>query len=165
MDEIAEREERPMSLRLVLDTNIWLDWLVFDDPGVAPVKASVASGDAEIFITEACEQELARVLAYTFRKKVLDSAVQTTCLAQFRRAARIHAPSHLRERGKESVVAALPVCKDPDDQKFLELARDCRADWLLTKDRDLLVFARRKYHYLPFRIVTPAQFARARSAA
>ena len=156
-----------MPMRLVLDTNIWLDWLVFDDPGVAPIKASVEAGGAEIFITEACEQELARVLAYTLRKKVLDTAAQTTCLAQFRRAARIHTPTLPlpRERGRELFVAALPVCKDPDDQKFLELARDCLANFLVTKDRDLLVFARRKYHYLTFRIVTPAQFTRARSAA
>jgi len=57
------------------------------------------------------------------------------------------------------------VCKDPDDQKFLEtrarLPRRLAAD----QDRDLLVFARRKYQYLPFRIVTPAQFARALSVA
>lgn len=154
-------------MRLVLDTNIWLDWLVFDDPCVVPIRASVASGDAEIFITEACEQELARVLAYTFRKKVLDPAAQTTCLAQFRRAARIHDPTLplSSEPGRDFFDAALPVCKDPDDQKFLVLARDCRADWLLTKDRDLLVYARRKYQYLPFRIVTPAQFTRARSSA
>lgn len=154
-------------MRLVLDTNIWLDWLVFDDPGIAPIRAAVEAGGAEIYITEACEQELARVLAYPFRKKVLDAAAQTTRLAQFRRVARIHAPTPplSSEPVREFFVAALPVCKDPDDQKFLELARDCRADWLLTKDRDLLVFARRKYQYLPFRIVTPAQFTRARSAA
>lgn len=156
-----------MSLRLVLDTNIWLDWLVFDDPGIAPIRTAVEAGGAEIYITKACEQELARVLGYTFRKKVLDAAAQTIRLEQFRRAARIHAPTPplSGEPGPEFFVAALPVCKDPDDQKFLELARDCRADWLLTKDRDLLVFARRKYQYLPFRIVTPAQFTRALSAA
>src|SRR5580704_11884883 len=51
-----------MPLRLVLDTNIWLDWLVFDDPGMARIKATVESGQAEIFINTACEQELERVL-------------------------------------------------------------------------------------------------------
>lgn len=151
-----------MPLRLVLDTNVWLDWLVFDDPGIAPIKAAAAAGGAEIFITEACEQELARVLAYTLRKKVLDTPAQTTCLAQFRQAARMFdADAASRESGP--AIAALPVCKDPDDQKFLELARDCLADFLVTKDRDLLVFARRKYQYLPFRIITPRQFTNAPS--
>ncbi|MCW5605943.1 MAG: putative toxin-antitoxin system toxin component, PIN family, partial [Burkholderiales bacterium] len=62
------------------------------------------------------------------------------------------------ESPADSSGVPLPVCKDPDDQKFLELARDCRADFLITKDRDLLVFARRKFQPLPFRIVTPLQF-------
>jgi predicted nucleic acid-binding protein len=43
---------------------------------------------------------------------------------------------------------------------FLELARDCRADALITKDRDLLALAARKLRPLPFRIVTPRGFAR-----
>ena len=29
-------------MRLVLDTNVWLDWLVFDDPALAPLKDAVA---------------------------------------------------------------------------------------------------------------------------
>ena len=50
-------------MRLVLDTNVWLDWLVFDDPELAPVRAAVAQGLARVFIDAACEAELARVLA------------------------------------------------------------------------------------------------------
>jgi predicted nucleic acid-binding protein len=53
----------------------------------------------------------------------------------------------------------LPKCRDPDDQKFLELARDCGADYLLTKDKALLVLARRKTRPAPCRIVTPAGMA------
>jgi len=37
-------------VRLVLDTNVWLDWLVFDDPSIATVKAAVATKRAEVFI-------------------------------------------------------------------------------------------------------------------
>jgi predicted nucleic acid-binding protein len=55
----------------------------------------------------------------------------------------------------------LPVCRDPNDQKFLELARDCRADYLVTKDRALLELARRKIRRVPFCIVTPQQFGAA----
>lgn len=148
-------------LRLVLDTNIWLDWLVFDDPGVASIKTAVGAGAAEIFIAPACEQELQRVLAYPMRKTPLDAAVQASCLAQCRRVARMTAVN-AADPENSSAVAALPVCKDPDDQKFLELARHCRADFLVTKDRDLLVFARRKYQSLPFRVITPLQFGSAR---
>ena len=35
-------------LRVVLDTNVWLDWLVFDDPTIAPIKAAVATERARL---------------------------------------------------------------------------------------------------------------------
>ncbi len=65
-------------------------------------------------------------------------------------AQRIHSTVPEAER------ARLPVCRDPDDQKFLEAALNSRADFLLTKDRALLDLARRP---LPFRILTPERFA------
>ena len=42
-------------LRLVLDTNVWLDLLVFNDPGVSAIRKAVEEGRAEIFIDAACE--------------------------------------------------------------------------------------------------------------
>ena len=143
----------PPPLRLVLDTNIWLDWLVFDDAGIAPLKAAVAAARAEIFIDDACEAELAAVLAYPFSKKILAPAVQSACLAECRRVA------HKIAAGVADVLAdarPLPVCRDPDDQKFLTLARTCRADFLVTKDRLLLELARRKVRRAPLGIVTPS---------
>ena len=56
-------------LRVVLDTNVWLDWLVFDDPTIAPIKAAVATERAEVFIDAACEAELERALGYDLGKR------------------------------------------------------------------------------------------------
>jgi putative PIN family toxin of toxin-antitoxin system len=141
-----------MALRLVLDTNVWLDWLVFRNPDVLPIKAGVRAGAAEVFMALACEQELERVLAYPLGKATLEAGAQAECLEECRRTVRwLDGPS-----GKDA--PHLPVCRDPDDQKFLELARDCGADFLVTRDRALLVFARRKYQSLSFRVVTPRQF-------
>ena len=141
-----------MPLRLVLDTNIWLDWLVFDDPAVAPVKAAVAAGRAVLVMDEAGEAELARVLAYLFGRKTLAPEAQAVCLAECRRTS-------LRDegdgKGKENRL--LPACSDPDDQKFLELALACGAAFLVTRDRDLLELARHRDRPLPYRIVTPQQ--------
>ena len=148
-----------MPLRLVLDTNVWLDWLVFDDAGIAPIKAAVACGQAEVFIDAACEQELLRVLAYPLRKHVLDADARAALLAECRRVARLPEPGE-----REGALHHLPICRDPDDQKFLELARDCHADFLVTRDRELLRLARRKLRPAPFRIVTPAEFDAALSA-
>ena len=141
-------------LRLVLDTNVWLDWLVFDDAGVAPLRAAVASGGAQIFIDDACAGELTAVLGYPLRKQVLDAGKQAALMAECRRIAQ-----SVSSQTDADVAAAepLPKCRDADDQKFLELARACRADFLVTRDLLLLELSRRQVRRAPFAIVTPAQ--------
>jgi len=137
-------------LRLILDTNVWLDWLVFDDPSIAPIKAAVAADRAEAFIDAACEAELERALGYDLGKRTVDIAA---CIALCRRVTRrIDSPAPEAERAK------LPACRDPDDQKFLEAALAARAEFLVTKDRALLDLAQRA---LPFRILTPEGFEKA----
>ena len=149
----------PSPRRLVLDTNVWLDWLVFDDPSVAPIKAAVAENRAEVFIDAVCEAELARVLAYDLHKRKLDAAAQAACIAQCRRLShRIDATLPEPQR------SGLPRCRDPEDQKFLEAALVARADFLITKDRALLHLARRRARSLPFRILTPQAFGQSLNA-
>ena len=145
----------PSVVRLVLDTNVWLDWLVFNDPGVTSIKHAVASGNACVFMSPACETELKRVLGYPLSGRALDTEAQAAALTHCCTIA--CAVDHTTEAHP---IAALPRCDDPDDQMFLELARDCRADALITKDRDLLALAARKVTPLPFRILTPREFAR-----
>jgi uncharacterized protein len=131
-------------LRLVLDTNVWLDLLVFHDPSAAPILAAVTSGRAEILLDVPCFAELEEVLSRPFRR-TFDPA---TALAEARRLAQFF-------EAKETL-PALPTCRDPDDQKFLEAAASAKADFLITKDAELLELARRKPS---FRIVTPQEFA------
>ena len=131
--------------RLVLDTNVWLDWLVFDDPSIAPLRAAVEEGRAEVVIDAACEAELARVLAYDLGKHSIDAHRQAACLALCRGVARFI--DH-----EKAAAAGLPRCEDPDDQIFLEAALAARADFLVTKDRALLALDRPS---LPFRIIAP----------
>src|SRR6266700_16656 len=83
-------------LRAVLDTNVWLDWLVFGDPSTAPIKAAVDAGRAEVFIDAACEAELERALGYDLGKRTVDIAA---CIAECRRVAhRIESPVPEAER-------------------------------------------------------------------
>jgi len=145
-------------IRVVVDTNVWLDWLVFDDPAIAPIREARAANRVEICIDEACEAELVRVLAYDLGRCALDAAAQADCLAECRRLARrIDASMPEAER------ARLPACRDADDQKFLEAALAAGAAFLITRDRALLELAQRagkeKREAMPFRIVTPEAFA------
>jgi predicted nucleic acid-binding protein len=45
-------------------------------------------------------------------------------------------------------------CRDPKDNKFLELAIDGNADYIITGDPDLLIL----HSYRGISIVTPSQF-------
>ena len=142
--------------RLVLDTNVWIDWLVFDDSAVAPVRAAVASGQAEVWYDPAGETELAEVLGRKLGRRQLTAEEQNACLAQLRAVAR-------RNDGAGAGAGTLPRCSDPDDQKFLELARDCGAGLLLTRDQALLDLGRRAGKQLSFRIAAPRELAGALS--
>ncbi len=134
-------------LRVVLDTQIWLDWLVFHDPSVSDLRAAVEEGRAEIWIDAACDAELARVLAYDLGRHSLGPEAQAAALAKARRIAR-RIETNLTDIQKKN----LPRCRDKDDQIFLEAALAAGADVLVTKDRELLHLARRK---LPFQIAKP----------
>jgi predicted nucleic acid-binding protein len=127
---------------------VWLDWLVFDDPAIAPIRAAVAANRAEVFIDAACEAELERALGYDLGKRSVDVAA---CLAECRRVA-----TRIESVPTEAERAGLPRCRDKDDQKFLEAALAARADVLVTKDRALLDLARR---IARFSIVPPEEFA------
>ena len=131
-------------MRLVLDTNVWLDWLVFDDPAIVPIREAHAAERVEILIDAACEAELERALGYDLGKRVIDVAA---CLAECRRVAK-----RIESALLEAERARLPACRDPDDQKFLEATLAAGAEFLLTRDRALLKLA------APFRILTPEGF-------
>ncbi len=116
-------------MKLVLDTNVWLDLLVFDDPLARRLRGP----------------ELERVLAYPLGKWSLAPQRRAACLGECRRIARRIEPARAAE--------GLPRCQDPDDQKFVELAAAAGADALVTRDAALLRLRGR----VPFRIARPAE--------
>jgi putative PIN family toxin of toxin-antitoxin system len=130
-------------LRLVLDTNVVLDLLHFDDPAVAPIRRALAEGRAACFASAATRAELAHVLSCP-QFKIEGDDLQRL----------LDAYDALARPCEGAADAALPPCRDPDDQKFLELAQAARADLLVTKDKALLALAR-KAARLGFRIVRP----------
>lgn len=138
----------------MLDTNVWLDWFIFDDPAIAALKAAHRDGSIEIVVNEACLQEFDRVLVYP--EFALTGSQRSAFLAELGRRTTRH------ESGMAAQENALPRCNDPDDQKFLELARDAKADWLVTRDKALLRLARKRLIVMAgFRIGTPDQWATA----
>ncbi len=141
--------------RIVLDTNVCLDLFVFRDPRWQPLLDAMQAGDIETVTRADCRMEWTLVLAYT--KLGLDDTAQRAALAEFDRWITLVEGT--------SVAATLPVCKDPDDQKFLEAAAASNAALLLSKDKALLKLARRTRKLGLFEILSPAQWVDARQQA
>jgi putative PIN family toxin of toxin-antitoxin system len=133
---------------LVLDTNVVLDLLHFDDAVARPLRQALEAGRVRCAASAATLDEWRRVLAYP--EFGLDPARQVALLARYRALAE---PVDGVDEG-----AGLPRCSDPDDQKFVELAAAAGAAALVSKDRALLGLRRRCAPL--FRVMTVAEAAR-----
>jgi putative PIN family toxin of toxin-antitoxin system len=133
-------------IRLVLDTNVVLDLIHWADAAAEPIRAALAAGRAECLADERTLDELRRVLTYP------RFGLTTTMAAEHH--ARYAAAARCIPAG---AAPELPRCRDPDDQKFLELAARAGADLLVSKDKALLHL--RGQRRLDFRILAPATMA------
>lgn len=139
----APRDEFPR--RVVFDTNAILSLWAFTDSRFAPLRAEVDAGRWIALTRPDCLAELHRVLGYPQFK--FDEARQAAAYAAYEAQAICW--------DSEPLDAELPRCKDRDDQKFLELARDAGAHWLVTSDKLVLRCARREKLRDMFQIVKP----------
>jgi putative PIN family toxin of toxin-antitoxin system len=139
-------------MKLVLDTNAVMDWLHFRDPGFAPIAQAIAEDSVELVSTAECLEELRHVLARP--QFGLDEAAQAAMCAAY--AARTSLWTVVDATADKP---ALPRCRDADDQKFLVLAQQAGADYLLTKDKALLrLSAAVVRRQCGFAVLTPASF-------
>ncbi|MGV8941454.1 MAG: PIN domain-containing protein [Lysobacter sp.] len=138
--------------RIVLDTNVCLDLLLFEDPRVDALATALRTGSVVAVIDAECRAEWLRVLGYPALR--LDDTRRAALMEAFDALMYPLAADEPRRGGKPP-----PRCIDPDDQKFLQLAHDTRAHWLLSRDRHLLVLAARCRRDGLFEILTPQAWA------
>lgn len=119
---------------IVLDTNIVLDLFVFADPASQSLRQALQSGALRWIATVPMRDELERVLAYPQIERRLQ---RNTCTA-LQVLSQFDASAHMVELAPKASV----TCKDPDDQKFIDLAVAHRAR-LLSKDRAVLCMKKR----------------------
>lgn len=134
------------TLRVVFDTNVLLSLFVFKDSRFAPFRGEVVSGRWIALTRAACFAEFQRVLTYPLF--ALDADQQDLTAEAYRALA-----CFVDDVPQPAM--ALPKCQDKDDQKFLELARDGKAHWLVTADKLLLKLRRGRRLDGLFRILTP----------
>ncbi|MBO0941377.1 putative toxin-antitoxin system toxin component, PIN family [Acidovorax temperans] len=119
---------------VVVDTNVALDLLIFSDPRTAPLRTLLAQGRLDWIATQVMRDELERVLAYPHIVSRMD----------FYRvdAAQVLAAFDAQARLVEIAPRVAYVCKDADDQKFIDLAAAHRAI-LLSKDKAVICMRKR----------------------
>lgn len=135
----APANERAAAV-VVLDTHVWMECLHWRDPKAAPLARALQEGRLTAALSEEALMELAGVLS-----RPAFGAQQRDVLAVLEAAAAgAHwiSPETLAAAAGE--LEAMHVrCRDPEDQKFLSLARAAGASMLFTRDR-LLTKAAKK---------------------
>ena len=114
---------------VVIDTNIVLDIWVYQDPATPALLTALQEGTVHWLATPPMREELLRVLDYPHiaQRRNRDGVSAEAVLAHFDRLAKIQA-----------IAPKAPyICKDEDDQKFIDLAVAHHA-LLLSKDKQVL---------------------------
>ena len=123
---------------LILDTNIILDLFVFNDPDLTSLKPALLAGlenkRLNWIATTDMRIELERVLTYPkiTPRMAFYQVTAADVLDKFDQLATLVDPAP----------KAKWACKDPDDQRFIDLAVQHQAT-LLSKDQAVLCMAKR----------------------
>jgi predicted nucleic acid-binding protein len=144
---------------IILDTNVVLDWLVFEHASGLAVGRAITEGEVRWIVSPPMQEELVDVFGRLLTLPTL-----------MRWSAR-HAPAMAGTRTWAHAVPApgpLPFserlrCTDPDDQCFIDLAIARRTPSLLTRDHALRRLARRA-RPLGVAVLTPEAWAHTQTA-
>ena len=118
----------------VLDTNIVLDVFLFAHPAAQPLREALAQARIRWISTAPMREELARVLGYPHIAK---------CMDLYQRSFEDLLHDYYQHSHPVDVAPRAPLrCKDPDDQRFIDLALAHHAG-LLSKDHAVLCMAKR----------------------
>jgi len=144
-------------MKAVLDTNVWLDWLVFDDPSARELGLVAEAGALALLATPATRAEWLDVIGRPqFR---LDAAAREAVAGRYDlHATLVDANPPVEDLPGQAVPpppARVPLCRDPDDRKFVELAVAAGASFLVSRDKALLKLARQARRWHGLEIVRP----------
>lgn len=129
------------TFKLVLDTNVVLDWLVFNDAALASLTESAQDGRVVLLTHQVAIDELQRVLNYPIMQ--LDAQRQAEILARYKvQTAAANVPVDFSLQNLH-LPAGFPYCRDPDDQMFLAIAWHSQADALVSRDKAVLALRKR----------------------
>jgi len=117
--------------RVVYDCNMFVQAAAFDAGPAGACFRLIEKGSVELFVSKPILAEVRRVLGYTDVLRISPS-LTTERIAAF--VQRITFRATLVRR----VPHILDYPRDPDDEPYIDLAAAVAADYLVTRDKDLL---------------------------
>jgi putative PIN family toxin of toxin-antitoxin system len=128
--------------RIILETNVIISALLREKSPARKVFDKANAG-GEVLVSTSTMLELYEVI----RKPKFDKYISLERRTQFIAA-------FLASATQIDTTSIIDVCRDPKDNRFLELAIDGHADYMVSGDDDLLVL----HPYQVTKIVTPTDF-------
>ena len=117
---------------VIFDTNVLLDLFVFNDFRVLHLKQALIDGKIDALASPKTLTEFSDVIARPLF--ALSAEQQEKIILQWHGLARVIAD--------EALIKAPWACQDPDDQVFLDLAYTNKPCSLISKDNEVLRFAK-----------------------
>lgn len=114
---------------VVIDTNIALDLLLFEEPSCLPLAKALAAGEWRWLVSSPMRDELLRVLGYP--------AVAARLASVEKSVDELMSRFDAMTQTADLPMRATCRCTDPDDQMFIDLAV-AHGALLLSKDRAVL---------------------------
>ena len=127
-------------MKIVIDTNVIVSALFFGGKPRALLEL-VATGHLDIFVTQEILAEYYATINYQLEE--YHGHQLSPFLPEFTKVASVIEPS-----------SRVRVCRDPDDNKFIECALDGQCSYIVSGDKDLLDIR----HYKNIRIITVLEF-------
>lgn len=140
---------------VILDTQIVMDWLVFNEQSLLPLITAVESRHLHWTTTEAMRAELLHVIGRGVAARYAPDVGRVQAAFE----------QHCRLVPEPELSIARPRCSDTDDQKFIDLGLALAATqpvWLLSRDRAVLKVAKRAAK-LGLPILSPAAWLKQNS--
>jgi uncharacterized protein len=131
-----------MKKQFVLDTNVLLS-AILRTGDVSKKALAKARLEGEIFFSEATFDELIDVINRPKLQKYIDPEIKDAFIK-----------NTLNKFDILKVEPSITACRDPKDNKFLDLIVEIKADMLISGDKDLLVL--HPFQSIP--IITPSEF-------
>lgn len=113
---------------VILDTNILLSYVVWPGATIIKTVEFTFGPKAQLLISHATYDEAQRKLAQFIARGVVAPERVEVLLAMLNESAEW-----------VPILQHVQLCRDPKDDKFLSLAMNGQADYIVTGDKDLLV--------------------------